>query len=141
MLIQSLEFYTVPDHPCPPTSRSAVTIYPSRTSMRLLIAAIHHRSDGCKLIPYPRWFDHGSALELRRYARRSWSKLRQMATPPNLTSAKQRGGDRETEGGLTSKDRGVRSPANGVAQNTGPSPSPTRNWVENGGLPRPPTSR
>jgi hypothetical protein len=109
--------------------------------MGLLIAAIHHRSDGCKLIPYPRWFDHGGALELRRCARRSWSKLRQMATPPNLTSAKQHGGDRETEGGLTSKDRGIRSPAHGVAWNTGPSPSPTRNWVKNGGLPCQPTSR
>jgi hypothetical protein len=47
-----------------------------------------------------------------------------MATPPNLTSAKQRGGDRETEGGLTSKDRGVRSPAHGAARNHGGAAAP-----------------
>jgi hypothetical protein len=108
---------------------------------KLLIAAIHHESDGRKLIPYPRWFDHGGALELRRRASRSWPKMRRRATPPNLIGAKQCGGDRETEGGLTSKDCGVRSPAHGAAQNTGGGQDPTSNWCTTGGSLRQERSR
>jgi hypothetical protein len=108
---------------------------------KLLIAAIHHESDGRKLIPYPRWFDHGGTLELRRRASRSWPKMRRRATPPNLIGAKQCGGDRETEGGLTSKDCGVRSPAHGAAQNTGGGQDPTSNWCTTGGSLRQERSR
>jgi hypothetical protein len=89
-----------------------------------LISPVASKSEGRELITYPRWFDRGGALELRWCARRSWSKPRQMATPPNPTSAKQSGGDRETEGGLTSKDCGVRSPAHGVARNHGGAAAP-----------------
>jgi hypothetical protein len=80
----------------------------------------------------------GGALELRRRANRSRPRLHQRATPPNRTSAKRCGGGRETEGGLTTMDYGVRSPTHGVVRNTGPSPCPTRNQVGDGGLLRPP---